>query len=69
MGGTRSRARELSIGEAEEGKRGSMGGTEQNLYRQIEASLLQVTAAVQRQKQVDLAEVTHLAGTIVDAIQ
>lgn len=46
-----------------------MGGTEQNLYRHIEASLLQVTAAVQRQEQVDLAEVTHLAGTIVDAIQ
>lgn len=46
-----------------------MGGTEQNLYRQIETSLLQVTAAVQRQEQADFAEVTHLAGTIVDAIQ
>ncbi|WHZ21387.1 MAG: Metal-dependent phosphohydrolase [Nitrospira sp.] len=46
-----------------------MGGTEQHLYRHIEASLLEVTAAVQRQEQVDLAEVTHLAGTIVDAVQ
>lgn len=45
-----------------------MGGTEQHLYRRIEASLVQATVAVQRQECIDLAEVAHLAGTMVDAI-
>ena len=37
-----------------------MGETEQNHYRQAEAALMHVAAAVQRQEQVDLTEVTHL---------
>jgi hypothetical protein len=45
-----------------------MGGTNQHLYRHIEASLVQVTAAVQRQERVELTEVIHLAGIVVDAI-
>ena len=44
-----------------------MGETEQNHYRQAEAALMQVAAAVQRQEQVDLTEGTHCAGTIVDS--
>ena len=46
-----------------------MRGTEQNRYRQVEQSLTQVAAAVQRQELVDLTELTQLAGTIIDSIQ
>ena len=46
-----------------------MGETEQNRYRQAEEALMHVAAAVQRQERVDLTEMTHLAGTIVDSIQ
>ncbi len=46
-----------------------MGEMEQNRYRQAEAALMQVAAAVQRQERVDLTEMTHLAGTIVDSLQ
>ncbi len=42
---------------------------EQNHYRQAEDALVKVTAAVQRQEAVDLTELTHLAGTIVQSIQ
>ena len=45
-----------------------MGETEQNHYRQAEAALMQVAAAVQRQEQVDLTEPTHLAAAIVDSL-
>ena len=46
-----------------------MGETEQYQYRQAAEALMQVTCAVQRQERVDLTELTHLAGTIVDSIQ
>jgi HD-GYP domain-containing protein (c-di-GMP phosphodiesterase class II) len=46
-----------------------MGETEQYQYRQAADALMQVTCAVQRQERVDLTELTHLAGTIVDSIQ
>ncbi len=46
-----------------------MGETEQNRYRQAETALMQMAAAVQRQERVDLTEMTHLAGTIVDSLQ
>lgn len=42
---------------------------ESNYYREAEAALMQVVAAVQRQERPDLTELTHLAGSIVDSIQ
>ncbi len=45
-----------------------MGKTEQNHYRQAEEALLHMAAAVQRQERVDLTEMIHLAGIIVDSI-
>lgn len=42
---------------------------EQNYYREAEAALMRVAAAVQRQEPVDLEEMTRLAGSIVDSIQ
>ena len=42
---------------------------EQNHYRQAEDALMRVAAAVQRQEPVNLTELTHLAGSIVESIQ
>jgi hypothetical protein len=42
---------------------------EQNHYRQAEDALMRVAAAVQRQESVNLTELTHLAGSIVESIQ
>jgi hypothetical protein len=42
---------------------------EENRYRHAEGVLIRMAAVVQREEQVDLTEVTHLAGMIVDSIQ
>ena len=46
-----------------------MNGTEHNRYGQAMEALLQMTAIVQRQERIDIAAITHLAGTIVDSLQ
>src|SRR3712207_5859951 len=46
-----------------------MKAPERSLYQQAIEALTQVTAAVQRQEQVDLAGMTQLAGAIVDSVQ
>ncbi len=46
-----------------------MGESDQNRYRQAQEALVQVAAAVQRQERIDLTELTHIAGRIVDSIE
>jgi hypothetical protein len=46
-----------------------MKAPERSLYQQAIEALSQVTAAVQRQEQLDLAGMAQLAGTIVDSVQ
>lgn len=41
---------------------------EQHYYRQAEAALAKVAAAVQRQEHVDLAELTHLSSLLIESL-